>query len=1570
MATRLDPQTIAAMTGVALGGYVGNIQEDPLGGLLAAGIGGATGTFMKLSIPDLKKASRVITDLKYDKEKVASLANLGMTEQDYSSITRSQKFVPHLRKGQRLASKWQKKIETLTQSITEENSTTVNEKIANITRRLDPLKQRLQETEATAFGYLKSQGVNVKTLDDVEKFTMGNKNGNIAATLNVLRVGDVKLQKAFGLGLQPSREDVSQVFRRDDQHVVKNISKYLQSQMGNTLEEANLKASLLVEKSFGENLVFNNHSVAVETEAGKVVNIPMTARKDKFLYHTSNSGVNYAVTGLNPYGSAYNRGSAVPMIGEADPRIPNAKDLVKAIHPELVFLNSDLSLEEIAKNTRSAMQFDNSDFEGRFQTGHPIPEKIKGIGTAVNLDFTYNLDHNNTIDPQRPFRKIDKVSKAAGSSSELASVISNLSQDLSAGDDVRNLFYLQSLNDITKINPESLMTTNPMAMNARAASGLGRDTTPALRSKEAQELSNIFGERFTRPFESANVLKKSAVNDSKLFNDIATSLYGDRYALGDGSGFFNNTSEVRGKLTHGQEGKIKIPQHKGNYLLGSLSFKDGEVINTNELTSGKVIKPSDVLAYDLAGKPIQVHSRWTAGALIRGSSIDRDGSLVLDVFKGFTSAEEETVKIFSESSKAVVTKADNFQQLQAIAELVNSGEIVQTENGFVTKSGVAVNDDYLMKYAKDNKLNADILIQGDSSHKLLSGSLAADNIDDLLGNVRKSGMFSEGVVANIAELGGSDLSKTKAATLMHLMTSNHRSGTDLAHSVALDLQALDPSAKNIMQQITTVDGLVGKNSAAVQQQFLELAKQLNFNNYALGRSVTTATLNKGMSEIGAGNNARLSWTAMSNLLKSGFTKEELGHFGKQDFKTTLELKSLVGEYNNGVGNRLPTINKHLRGKETDFSRTIFSNVPEARSNQLKSLGIDVNSDFITYELQNSNEGGLRRLNFATVSTDRSGRYTEGDKNIFKELESKKLSVYSADIAVSRATSSIEKHEKLALLDKAIASYKDYSLGLMTGDGSLVKRGASLYSDRSMITMVGTVGGQAEKYVEMQNKSKISTSVFVSRAGAEERARRMGVSLIEESVEGFKNLKSLHYLDKEGNKIPFKALLTREPAQGPLSSVFADVMVDSSLENKATASVTYATENNKAYVLGQFGDKDQDSLQELYPKFKSQAEFNQVNDKFTSINETLFDTIDLGEQIKVKGKSKEAKTIFDLYSETSEITDEAERLKQTKISMSNFLTQAGLQGRERKTLSPAATELATKFSQALVDEFGTGKESLKARFGVHYLVENLLKSAHMKTEDLALKSEGLTEELTRLRQQFVKGSDPEGKAYREGLERILPQFLNLDSIKEETARNAVQDMIENIKTAELRHAKDIDKVTLYPTDLKRQGFVKGEENSLLEFLEQGGLIDTETGSGYNDLNRSVTNSGRTLGRSIKMNLSQNKGVLGLGAAALLGAAMMSRSSPSLDANQTKFQHSSKMIRGTNEESPLGINTNTQNRSYITPKDYSENSNISVEGVWEQANAASDLTSVGTLATKQYELTRALFGDQLRSVKIDM
>lgn len=1721
MAISTQSKFILGAAGV--GAYTGDITEDPMGGLMSAGIFGMTATMMKLSTSDIRGAGNVVQGLKVDQAEILRRRLVGYTEQELRTLNSVKSKVASWENGLTNVPKLEAKLQEITDKLSvgplsQKQSKRLYKLHGNISNKLFNVSQAGMDARAAELAnQLKQFGVNIKgDYEGLKTYAQAITDPKIASQLQGLLSGSNVISPVTAANNLRLPSNKTALFKLAETDVNKQLSEYFQKNFNTSAEVADRKAQLILERSVGDILTVKGQNAHfTDAISGKSVSLPLTAETQRGVLHYSpKPGTHYAVTGVNPYGSAFNRGEAVPIFGTGEVRVPTLADVRKGIHPELLalelyqgkdikagieFAKSKLKYggDETAVETTMNGVLKDSDLTRRFISN----------GTAISYEHVINSDVLGNIDEKNPLRTLSTVSTQGGASAEHKAVLFNIANKLIEEDPTKagGIWSGISTNSLTTLSTNSsTVPLNAMSMNERGSSTVGiRDTiTKAANRTDAfnqlMAVKNPVG--FENQYESANVFNKLDIQDKQAYNNLIAKVLGNDTVLADGAGLFNLESSrlfehyQNQKMTISKQAtghiflndkmlndvftqyttladsgssaintkngidrfyldlykKVNAYKDYNNSLINSgkeqlfdanLSFSDiADLVNTSEFKAAEskakvfekelTIRSGTNLGTDSLGSQVSLHKQFT-DAVLTGMNRSEQGDLVIHAAARFNPSAEKIVKIFSESAKSNLTGIEDYKVASTLGALLNlGGNHISGDKIKLGRKSYELNKENLQKIYNEieDKFNnkqrltspelsilragrSSIILAAEDTHTKEFAAIAkAKSVQELkqllIGGGKIS--FSAESIASIERLatqvGKGTTRDYKRATLAHMMNTNVKSGTDISATVIGDifnnfdrvvhrgsgsqsqqiavknmLTSFGMNAKDVLQgdQLTRdkaksklidalnskgrLEQLSGSGSEEAFNTLFNLTKGLsdeNFESYASGLNKTIGSMNKGQAVLGTGNNAKLSWTAFEQLRRSGLSREELSYFGKTDFKSHVELQSLISERSNyGKYAEKHAINKQIAGNEYDVERILSKNIPENRVAELAKIGVNVSdeSSFITYELKNRFKD-LERLNFATVSTDRSGFYDDGTKRLKKRLESKKIELFHLDhhLYTAKGTERIKAKEAF---ETVASEYKILSESMLRGKNSLLKEVASLVTDKSNISLVKAIGGSASDYIQdaFISKGKMPNAVFISEEGLQLRMKRMGLKSSDIVGTDIGNgLQTVKYKAADGSFLDLKSLVTREPAQGPLSSSFEHLVVDTSIKGKDTAAHMYITENHFGYINGKYGDYDQDQVQELFPRLKSQAQFDALDTKFTNVGNELNDMVRLHSNLKVKGSSKETLTPVDFKT-----SDEAIHYKNV----------AGLKGRERKALAAASTAIATDLTSALSEEFGdTSGRAVRGRFMAHTLVENLLKSAHIDTKKFEEHPEADVEALSRLRKAYV-GNKIDAKSYREQITPIFERSLNMDKVKVSTDvadadKKILTDTFNDVIDAEVKQARHVSSVAKNPLNVT-QGVGKGS-----------GIIDrtVDAISNFTDTEASFDLQGtRSYGRmisEINVNIAKtfrnNKGILAMGALAAVGSAILTRDSPDIPTDRQMRGANGGGLRAYNNV-PNAIETNTQKAAYITPKNHTgTGKSVQVEGNY---SSLLDMSAGGPYPEYAANMSNAVFGDGLRNARLD-
>ena len=1594
----ISNRAIAVGLGGALGAYTSDVTDNPLTGILTTAIGAGAGGMLILPEADVKAMANVATGIKQNEPDILQRAASGTTKNNKSMEEEFRKKVSSLvSEVKKQAAKPNAKKEKAFQQIFKNSQ--------GIQNLLKLHYGSIPSLEKDPDGFLKA----LSKIDDPKLLKqlsplLSSKN---ITPVNLGNLTDPEIQQFY------ARIDGSETNTKK----IEKLSKIFQQQMGNSLEEATEKAEMLVSRSTGLIQVKDGSVILNDiNDKGKSISVPITGYdKNGVRYHDAGNGNASAVKGFSPHMEDYILNRSSKLDGVRLP-IPSYDEVLRGMSPEMAlkYLGKDKPMKDMLNLIKSHMSYDSREvgteiFTGRnFEATSPTFINQSGLTSykhAVNVDFNGNITG---------LRKVDLMSKGDGAASENLRIKKQIALEPNS-----NQTSLGVSNNITTdLQSNKAQTISLLAPMERNVSGsVMRESTPTVKSLGARAVHTVFDAAGAKElYSSAQVMKKLDINDSKMFNQFAADFTKNSgNVLGDGFSLYNQGHE--NLLSNKTMIDIKIPKADSTFI-GHARLIDA--INSGNVseylkTNGPIQIGKETLGYDVRGNEIKLPKQYTEGNIVN-SFINSNNELVLRTEGVFKPNSENLVKIYSVGSKALATGIgqDTFNSLATVGQWMNEGKVEYINNRLIpTKS--ATGD--ILSILGASGISKENLSKIDFSKIKLNNEITviADAGNTGLGDLHK--VLNEGSTHELnVRTGASSLMNKPginkdAAAIAGFLTTNSKASEDLtAHLTA---KLLDPLQRMLLgrkeydthqvqrminqgmipnvldkklsktDQKKLVEDSINRlssafRSAMVKDNFLgtnkdaaleTLYKYVNVSNMGSdiksGISSIIGTTNRGGSMVGAGNEAKMSWTAISNLLRSGYSKEQLSMFGRVDEDVLYEINSLVkeGRLSNSA------VNSKVSGRERELESILSNYSPEERLAKLStSFGNNFDNSYISYNLENS-KSEIKSLNFGVITTNRGGKYDFKDTEILKQLEKHKLEILSLDIDVSKSRGDARKTAQ-SNLDEALKNYEKFRVSMFSGDNNLIKSAISLYSDTSSIQVANPIGGEAKRLVnEFETElvdgktmyKNISSNAFMSENGIKDLAESLGVKQIHYQAVTFedgtvsKNLFRAGYMDGSNTFVPLSAMITREPAQGTLTSQFMDLIEDRSLDTRSTS--IHFVDGQFGYNVAKTADFDQDTLQVLAGRL-SRQEYDVLKDRANTIIENEKPYLNIQPDMSPKGKSKTLTSILDF--ENSERYNE-------------FQTIADYKGKVRKLFAPAATDFAVNLMHALDLEYGTGKDINKhtlGRIAAYRSVENLIKSSHIATEEFIDKNTMSIEELTLARKSFLDTGDT-GK-YKKVLEEHLPGLLGSSADRSDEFNKTITEAVDLLTRAETNNAQKIGNKFLSPLDLVKDRGVEGFNNSILGVLESSGILDMEKGI---DLKRTPQQLYQGLNDVIVDTFKKNKGLLATAGLAAVGINLLGRSEPSFaDSRANMRQHSTKMLQPQTdlESMDTGIETNPTRSSYILPKSFN-NKSVNVRGEfhddynkYNQFNSSLNYSEESMGAS----LNTAIFGRDLRSARLDI
>lgn len=1372
----------------------------------------------------------------------------------------------------------------------------------------------------------------------------------------------------------------SKTLKADD---LKGLTNWLHTQVGNNVLDAQEKAKMFSSR-FGDGPVYLKDGTIsfIDKVNSERVTVPLTSyTEDGTRYHSKGNGNYHVAHQFNPYSAAYVSGQEVNIDGVK--RAVTANDVVKGYDPEtmLKFLPDNKPVSDIIPRMNSLFHYDSQ--EAGTRTNNLNSNMFKNNQGVVNLGNVLKYDQYGELVNDFPLRSLQQTA-TKDLASERQRTMLKLANDLPP-EQAAHLLDGISLGNLNSINTDGFTSLAALAPNERGETTVGnRGTSVVNKNANTLALEDMLGsERFNKQFSSSQVLNRLDIKDPDLFNSIVSSVYGNDHVLGDGAGFFNigDSDSLRIK----DKSIIKIPLTNNMAianpdLLVGLTSPNGlsDYLNTNPININ-----NSAIAYNKDNAPIGLNRAYSNGTIVDGFITDKDVRLVVE--SEFNPTEEKNLKLFSTGTKSLNTglSESRFNITNEIGLATNTGRLVEDNSKNLFLDGNHIKSRAELVSILSTEIEAKKLNNTYIQNTLISRAEDTGS-DKIRSMIEKGSKVAEG--NTIYDLLVSKGHNQQTSAMTAALLSEHKSAVDLTATLVGDLQqgiseGRLPTAfkEDFLYHFNTDNFMKSEDKVGFLEKAHNLVASSNMvDKYLSGQSLAVGSFNKGQSIVGTGNRAKMSWLAVSNLKASGFTNEDLNHFGAKNENALYELKSLSEERRRSSS----AINEVIKGKEASFLNMMNqSNAPEKRLELMKGLygsSADTLSTnpFLTYNLTDSNHE-IKSINFSRITTDRSGLYEKDNLKILKELEKKKLNVMIADLAYRESSTPSDRKLTSTKLTTILNDYDSFSKKMLSGDNNLLKDGLSIYSEKSSVMQVKYIGGNADAFATSELKSN-RHAWFLSEEEAHAKASQLGVDLSFEKIDGYDNLKRPVF-KRGGDTIPLASLVTREPAQGPLSSDLVSWYVDETISSGNRGN-SFVPLSNDIYYKGMFGDGDQDTVQTLLGDFQNKAQYDSLEEKRRPIRQSFFDMAEVNKSMQVKGKSVTMKSIADF---------------ETSGEHASYRVSGGLKGRNRKVLAATVTGLSLAYSKALELDLGhlggTSKELSQGRMMIHQLSENLLKSAHLDTEAFQLVNEQSVEKLTRMRNGFLGKKGYEGvtlKQYEAELRNTLPQALGLNDIDISTPKGLLtkkqgMDTVNNIIGAELRQSVTVGNNPFSPLDINEKRFSKtsGEFiSAAMDVIKEQGITEMDYESGLKHLRKSTGQVSLGLSDMLMDTLKSNKGVIAGGLAAMAGVAILGREQPSFsDSRNSARQHGASMLRSpgsydepTQNNAPMAIETNPTKAGYILPKAFSAKGikvgGDFVNGATEIYNDYNSLLDVDTIHNEFYNVSSALFGDNIRSARL--
>jgi hypothetical protein len=714
----------------------------------------------------------------------------------------------------------------------------------------------------------------------------------------------------------------------------------------------------------------------------------------------------------------------------------------------------------------------------------------------------------------------------------------------------------------------------------------------------------------------------------------------------------------------------------------------------------------------------------------------------------------------------------------------------------------------------------------------------------------------------------------------------------------------------------------------------------------------------------------MSWNAQKNLINSGYAPEVLDLFGTHDANAVYDLKA----FSNTMKKSDSTINSFIadlpQGKFTELMQDLRAAKHEDYADIFTKHGANrelVQGDFISYALP-ANEFGIETLPLYKQSTYRVGTYvTPEGQEMRKNLSTLPLQIIRASEAAARDPSELMRERHLKVYQDLLTEYtSEISNTIQNSSGNILKESTKRYVENSSYSIVAPAEGHIKDLaIEYNLTGKGLPTVGVSEEGAVERLRLFGVDTehkdfnLENHMDADGRL-----LDADGNKV--FSIQSREPAFSTNSTRLVNYTVIPDAET-ATKNTVFHSAADTHYSKLMFGDFDFDHVFEYFPKRNLSAE-EYANILAIGENQAKLSrsSIELAQHLGVKGSAKDMKSLSDFLDEASKSGATGTELNTVAAELyAQHLEGSAVKAGQRKSLTPTITNFANSIFKSVEKASSPGTQLFNDQATLmHYLVENMIKSQHTKT-GAQNNSVSEVEKLVSAREKFLKNPSAYGAQYTDALDQLLHSFsgdMN-DSLK---AR--VTSAVDGIKQAEMIHAPSLAGSVQLPTDFGRAvAATAGEFSDIVEklddFVHHAKILPVDEGAV--NIARTASFGYDEIMSNIKTNVANNKVVLALAAAGLVGTSIITQKSPDFKTNTKATANPSSMMmapskqtyKDRKEQDTLnGFNYQTQS-NYLTNKDFVKQA-VSVQGQYTKAKSELDNS-----------IKRSVFGNNISNVRIE-
>lgn len=1286
------------------------------------------------------------------------------------------------------------------------------------------------------------------------------------------------------------------------------IKSHITSQLGHGLgeDEANriIKSLTPAIEGMPEMKIELDDNLKFISPTGKRYEFPLQYLNDNGTRHGYSGNTPTISNSWNPFGHIYNAQINIPKqlehLLDGKQGLPAADDVTRQFQPiEMLAMfdktkNADIQLAEFASEMKPMFHH-----APNFLADINDPMAMH-ISALTDVSFTYIPDGDNKTTGR--LRQIGRKAQANGTASVFDSLMVKLGKNSSIG----NVMSMNSNNDITSVSGTKAIDPSIAPDHAR------RHSTVTNRDFIMTDKHRAVIKKYTGlEYEGKNMAALSGFGNARehsalLIDDqlsLAVShIFGDKYTIDDGAGLFIDPQDFEERRMI----DIDFP---------NIGTRDSPLYNMSDdmvralAQDNGVINPKQALGLDNIGDMMHVGREYT-DATIKGRYAFQD---YLRVSAEARYVPDDWVKMFSETAKSGQTRfgknliraQTNAKRLSMMQQLRDAGILttqVTVKDGLEFRIKTANAEEIIIKHTANNlKTYKEIMNLTVKTHKETFGTNSVPRATVVLNRRDVGYKFIDDAINPKDPHTGKltyevpTLEGVKNAYMDQLFIEN-KAGRSAFINLIDRLETTQPAGYqddlNFMHNYTQSGGYkeISKGGDAAKTAFTDRMKSIvdkSFTSIADFTNVKMlASQDVGPAIRGAGNEGSMSWLERLNLSMSGYSESDLSHMATWNKDALHELGMITSSVESGIDFN------SVKLKYADVFGTIHNEMAPDRLKLLQPIiseakgQFKTENNFISYQLTHAHMG-YKSIPITFVETAHSRHISLDDQEVLSQLEVQRGKVIRADLELSRYQDVMSPGRKARMdIFKEEVEHLDRLIKRAgQGDNNIVKSALRGSMANSEIQIARSLGGEFGRHATLlQETGQAPIAAFnynsISKIAA---GYGLGMGDLEFLQQGDDFWKVM-MKDSKGNKLPLPALMTREPAQGPGSSLLMDVYYHAQLpHHDAFVGLAQIIGKDKdgnsktaknVQALFSFGDFDSDTYKTAaLGKGMSVPRMHELREKQRVALQKLGDLADFANAIALKGSDKNPIDVRSLanYEENA--------------------AQSSAKAIQRKMIAPEATDVATKMAESLELHLNALKGTLKpedfakrqfaARMAIHNLVENLLKTQHGESKDVGVKSlpmQRLSEQLKN-----IKNNDQ----LKANVMKVLDDSLGFNMGKKgttDTTRQIYAQAKEDLATAISQHGYAVEN-RLGSLESNRKALHTNiqEFTKSIQGLVSNGLLPGIQNTSKEANVQSVMNKGRNMIEYVKNTAANNKKTLGIAGLAL-GAVAATMGSESVDLSK--------------------------------------------------------------------------------------